>query len=284
MKLTHLVRISPRLAVAILIGLGLNPAHAAAQDACAPIQQVIDAAPSEFAAFYGNEIDGDFPAQITGFESTHKLSANGSCSIAEVVQGDARFSTSYTCSFPTDDLAGEVARLKTQLSECLDVRDWTDQTAPNAPTVLLASYGLLRLSISHHETGPGFGVEVFRDQNGQVAGSSVRGNQTGADGRQSCTPKAQSEINAAFRDYATRTGAELTTQDQFYVAQNRQSAPLIAFITRPSHPAHPAIITRDVKEIDGSVVMTASGDFAGDCLAFQRLLNEVRQMNESVGE
>ena len=284
MTLIHPQNTAFRLAAgACLVGAFVND-RAAAQDACEPLQQVIDAAPSEFAAFYGNEIDGDFPPQITGFESTHKLSANGSCSIAEVVQGDARFSTSYTCSFPTDDVAGEVARLKTQIKACLDVRDWTDQTAPNAPTVLLASYGLLRLSISHHETGPGFGVEVFRDQNGQVAGSSVRGNQTDADGRQSCTPRAQSEINAAFRDYATRTGAELTTQDQFYVAQNRQSAPLIAFITRPSHPAHPAIITRDVKEIDGSVVMTASGDFAGDCLAFHQLLNEVRQMNESVGE
>jgi len=278
------MRISPRLAVAVLIGLGLNPDRAVAQDACKPIQQLIAAAQSEFAAFYGDAIEGEFPIHVKAFEATLRLSKEGSCSIAEVKQGNARFSTSYTCSFPTEDLAGEVARLKTQLSDCLDVQNWTDQTTPNAPTVALASYGLLRLSISHHDSGPGFGVEVFRDQSGQIAGSPVRGNQTRADGQQSCRPRTHSEIIAAFEDYATRTGAERTTQDQFYVVQNRETSPLIAFITRPSHLAHPAIITRDVKEVDGSVVMTANGDYAGDCLAFHQLLNEVRRMNESVGE
>ena len=113
-------------------------------------------------------------------------------------------------------------------------------------------------------------------------GSPTRGDSINENGAHRCTPKSPDEIARLFAMYGARAGAERFEDDQFVGYTNRQTQPIVAFTTKPSHPAHPAIIVRSVEERDGSVYVSAAGDFAGDCTAFHELLAQVNEMNRNL--
>lgn len=261
--------------------LAFSGVTAFADSSCDSILKIIDAAPSEFENFYGDRLELEIADDMDVFEGTFHISSEYQCSIAQQNWNGRRFSTSYTCGFVASDVQNAVAQLKVQLSDCLDVEDWFEQGGSDVSSVSVAQYGLLRLSISQHSDNLGFGVEVFRDEADQVVGSPHRGDQKQADGSQLCIPRKSAEIKALYEIYASQPGAEPFVDDQFYGVTNREMSPMVAFVTRPTHPAHPAIITRRISE-DGRRVH-ASGDFAGDCLAFHGLLVDVIKMNESMG-
>lgn len=242
-------------------------------------------APTEFESIIGPPVPGPWPPQLSVFEATQSLPETGPCVIAQQMHDDRRFSTSYTCSNSgVDDDAG-LRALQASLLQCLNVSDWVEQQHPQGRGALSAQYGLIRLSITRNgETGGlALGVEAFRDERGEVMGSPTRGNRTEADGSQRCSPRSPEDISGFIAMYGARPGAERFENRQFIGYLNSVSAPAVAFVTRPSHPAHPAIIVRDITERNGSRFISASGDFAGDCEAFLALLREVDEMNRNVG-
>lgn len=273
--------ITSKVLLALLTTVLMN-APAFADESCKPILQLIHAAQTEFKDLIGEKAEIEVANGLEVFEGTLLLGADNFCSVAKQTQGEHRFSTSYTCGVPTNDMQLTIDQLKTQLSDCVGVQDWVEQKGLSGPTVSVARYGLLRLSISHHETGPGLGIEVFRDEAGRIVGSPYRGDQKMPDGSQLCTPKSNAELHELYKMYASRPGAETFENNEFYGVTNQSNSTIVAFVTKPVHPAHPALITRGIRESNGKVYLTASGDFAGDCLAFHGLLAEVRQMNEGM--
>lgn len=167
------------------------------------------------------------------------------------------------------------------LKVALGVSEWTEQSDNGA---LSSRYGMLRLSVTRNgeRGGLALGIEVFRNERGEVLGSPTRGDGVDANGVHRCSAKSPQQIADFFEMYGQREGAEPFESDQFRGFTNRITQPMVAFVTRPTHPAHPAIITRGVERRDGAVYVTASGDFAGDCQAFLELLDQVRRMNENL--
>lgn len=262
----------------------LSAPPAIAQEFCANVRSLLNAAPTEFATLRGAQMPGPAGApNLRLFEGKLVLPNSSACVIAEQEVDQKRFSTGYTCTGGTPDTEAGMQSMLSRLRDCLDVREWADQ-GPTGGNARVAQYGLFRLSITRNGSlGLALGIEAFRDPHGEVMGSPTRGNRTTADGKQRCTPKQPEEITAYLAEYGRRPGAQRFEQRDFIGYTNKVSSPVVAFATRPSHPAHPAIITREVFEKDGSVYMSASGDFAGDCEAFHTLLEEVTKMNASIG-
>jgi hypothetical protein len=267
--------------MALVLGwIGCGPTQA--QDFCSDLRALLRAAPSEFASETGAPIVGSWPAGLAVFEGTQSLAGAGGCAVAQQASNGRRSSTSYTCSnAATDDAAG-MSNLRQRIASCVNVTAWVEQRDNGA---LTAQYGLLKLSITHNGArgGLALGIEVFRDQNGAVLGSTTRGDVVGSDGSHRCSSKTPEEIADFFTMYSQRPGAEPFEDDRFIGFTNRVSQPVVAFMTKPTHPAHPAIIVRSITEQDGSTSISASGDFAGDCQAFLELLAQVNEMNRNLG-
>jgi hypothetical protein len=259
----------------------LGISSASAQEFCPSVRQALGEARTEFESVLGAPLTTDFGPELMVFQSTLAIAGGDGCVIAQQTAIGARFSTSLTCSNLRTDTDTELGALQGELRRCLEVSSWIIQTDGS----LIASYGLLRLSITRHGArgGLALGVEAFRDSNGQVMGSPLRGDVTNEDGSHTCTPRSAEEIDAMFAMYGALPGAERFENDQFIGFTNRVSRPIVAFMTTSLHPAHPAIIVRDVYERDGERYVTASGDFAGDCQAFLGLLREVQEMNQNLG-
>lgn len=261
---------------------------ATASPFCEAVKTIIGESDTEFQALRGDLIESDdMPAGIALYEGLEILPAAKSCTIGQVSMGSVRTSTSYTCGFEYEDTTQDTADLILSVGECLSISEWTEQDIPGgASSTFLGQYGMLRLSFAIHAdaNSVGFGFESFRDENGEVYGSPMRGNQEFEDGRNLCTPKTQDELEALYEMYGNREGATPFHDRLFEGFTNEVSSPMVAFKTRPTHPAHPAIIVRDIIDNDGIVSLSASGDFAGDCLAFQSLLQEVVAMNKSMSE
>lgn len=265
---------APVLAIALIDGTSF------ADESCDKLMRVVDAAQNEFKDFVGEKMDIEVPEGIEVFKGRFQLTPEGICTVAIQSKDKRGYSTGYTCRFPADDAAKE--SLKAKIQNCLKIENWYEQPVSNSAPMLVTAYGLLRVSMSQHKSGTGLGIEVFRDKNGNIAGSSIRGNRELPDGRQYCTPKSYGELKRLYEKYASRPGAEPFDNDQFYGVTNKSSATIAAFMTKPIHPAHPALMTRGILERDDGVFMTANGDFAGDCLAFHDLLAQVRKMNEGL--
>lgn len=253
---------------------------AAAEDICSELRGVLIAAQSEFTNILGPPISGQWPSHLSVFEATLALPGTGPCVIAQQTAAGRRLSTSYTCSNAGRDDDEGLLTLQGNLRQCLDVTEWTIQT----DGATAASYGLIRLSITRHgsQGGLALGVEAFRNEQGEIMGSPLRGNRIEANGAPRCSPKTPEEITGFLRMYGTRAGAERFEDRLFVGYTNRMSEPVVAFATRPAHPAHPALIVRRVEERDGAVYVRAGGDFAGDCEAFHALLQEVNEMNRNL--
>jgi hypothetical protein len=217
------------------------------------------------------------------FEGTHSLAGASGCAVAQQTSDGQRSSTSYTCSnTAADDVLG-MSDLRQRIASCVSVTAWTEQRDNGA---LTAQYGLIKLSITRNGVrgGLALGVEVFRDENGGVLGSPTRGNVIRSDSSHSCSSRTPEEIASFFTMYSQRPGAEPFEDERFIGFTNRVSQPVVAFMTKPTHPAHPAIIVRTVREQDGSTSISAGGDFAGDCQAFLELLAQVNEMNRNLGQ
>lgn len=268
------------LVLAACAFLGTSPASA--QEFCESMQWAISEARTEFESVLGAPIATDLGPDLAVFESTLAIAGGDGCVIARQTANGSRFSTGLTCSNLRSDTDADIVALRGELQNCLEVASWIIQ--PDGS--LVASYGLLRLSITRHGArgGLALGVEVFRDPRGGVMGSTLRGDIVNADGGHTCTARSPDEIASLFAMYGASPGAERFENDQFVGFTNRLSSPVVAFMTRPTHPAHPAIIVRDVYEHDGNRYVTASGDFAGDCEAFLDLLREVQEMNQKLDQ
>ncbi|MBI3438275.1 MAG: hypothetical protein HY054_06435 [Proteobacteria bacterium] len=268
-------------AVAALSWLGASAARA--QDFCADMRQVIEAAPTEFSALKGSSISDMQSASLLVFHGLKHIEGTGECAIGEQTSEGRRFSTSYTCANAAPDSAVGMASLTERLRTCLDVTEWTEQQ--DGRGARSAQYGLLRLSITRNgaDGGLALGVESFRDEHGEVMGSPMRGDAVNSTGVHRCIPRSPEDITSMIASYAALPGAERFEDRQFVGYRNRTSHPTIAFVTKPTHPAHPALIVRDVTQRDGSTFLSAEGDFAGDCQAFQELLQQVIEMNQNVG-
>jgi hypothetical protein len=275
----------PIIGVVSFLGAALGGSWvsvAQAQDFCADVRHVIGAAPTEFVAFKGAPIEVQNPA-LRVFSGVERVAGAGECAVAEQDFEARRFSTSYTCAnIAPDDDAG-MTDLKERLHACLDVTEWAEQRDGSGAQT--AKYGLLRLSITRNgpQGGLALGVEAFRDERGEVMGSPTRGDAVNANGVHRCISRSPEAIAAMIASYAALPGAERFEDGQFVGYMNRNSHPTVAFVTKPTHPAHPALIVRDITERDGSRFVSAEGDFAGDCMAFQALLQEVVEMNRNLG-
>ena len=256
-----------------------------AQMLCEDLLAVIDDAGKGFTDFRGAPFSGAAPADgITMFEAVHKIGGSSACVVADVKVDTRPPSTSYTCTSVATDTDAALQGLLNQFAECLGVREWREKRAPNHPVMLTSSYGQFALSLARHgDIGLALGVEAFRDEWGEVKGSPVRGDSTGSGEVRRCTPKSREDIFGFLAMYSERPGAERFENDKFVGYTNQVSGPLVAFMTKPNHPAHPAIIVRKVWEENGNTMISAGGDFAGDCVAFHSLLDETRKMNEAVG-
>lgn len=271
-----------RVAALVALTMGwFGCGSAQAQDFCTDLRALLSAAPSEFASETGAPVEGPWPAGLAVFEGTRPLTGADGCAVAQQTSNGRRFSTSYTCSNAAADNNAGMSSLRERIAGCTNVTAWSEQPGNGA---LSAQYGLLRLSITRNGArgGLALGVEAFRDENGAVLGSPSRGDAVGSDGSHRCSSKTPREIADFLTMYGQRPGAEPFEAEQFIGFTNRVSEPVVAFMTRPTHPAHPAIIVRNVAERDGSVFVSASGDFAGDCQAFLALLAEVNEMNQNL--
>jgi hypothetical protein len=271
------------LLLACGIATALVPA-AHAQSLCDDLLVAIDEAGNAFAGFRGVSSPMLDPADdITAFKSTYTIGGSASCGVADFKRSGVVVSTSFTCTGVAADTDDDLQKTLAQFEDCMDVRMWRDDRQPNGPVTLTSSYGQFILSLSRFDDlGLVLGIEVFRDERGDVKGSPVRGDAVGADGKQRCTPKSRAEIVDFLAMYGEREGATRFENDKFVGYTNQVSGPLVAFMTKPNHPAHPAIIVRKVWEEGGSVMVSAGGDFAGDCVAFHALLEETRQMNSAL--
>lgn len=267
-----------RVLVAVGVATLLAAPTAEAQAFCKDVRAIIGEAPTEFVAVQGAAIAS--PAEgIAVFAGLRPMATADACAVAQVGSNGKRYSSSYTCSGVAQDTEAGMQDLTVQLSDCLGVTIWNVQTNVQEGN-RSAQYGLLRLSVSRNGAlGLALGVEVFRDDNGEVMGSPMRSNRTESDGSQRCIPRKPDEITAMFERYGALPGATRFENRQFVGFTNAVSAPVVAFITKPNHPAHPAIIVRNVFEKDGSSSISAAGDFAGDCQAFHELIAEVVAMN-----
>jgi hypothetical protein len=261
--------------------LWLTGQPAIAQDFCRDARHVLVAAQSEFDGLTGTELPSSPGEGLTVYEASYGIATFGPCIIARQVVNGARFSTSYTCANAGVDTDAGLTALRAQVQQCLDVVQWNAQ--PNG--ALSAQWGLIRLSITRNGNrgGLALGVEVFRDERGQVMGSPTRGDRIMDTGDRRCVAKTPEEIAGYLEMYGSRPGAERFETSDFIGYTNRESRPVVAFATRPNHPAHPAVIVRDVYERDGQSYVTAGGDSAGDCEAFHALLRQVQQMNQNIG-
>ncbi len=271
-----------RLAVLVALATWSASSIASAQDFCAEVKGLLTAAQTEFGQIMGQEI-GSPSTQMRVFEGMESLHGADACAVAQQTHEGRRFSTSYTCAGLGEDSDQGIRQLAASVSSCLDLTAWAEQQQPDGRGPWISQYGLIRLTISRNrERALALGVEVFRDADGAVMGSPLRGDSVAGDGSHRCTPKSPEQIASLFAMYAARPGAERFEDDQFIGYTNSQTLPVVAFITRPSHPAHPAIIVRSVEERDGNVLIHARGDFAGDCAAFLELLAQVDAMNRNV--
>jgi hypothetical protein len=213
--------------------------------------------------------------------SRFELPDAGTCAVGRVLESGSLRSTGLTCSGVGEDTDEDVATLAQEVGRCLDVPAWAMSAEVGAPANLVAPYGQFKFSITRNGArGLALGLEVFRDADGQVRGSPLRGNQPVPAGTMLCTPKSSEEVARLMAMYASRPGARPFVNDEFHGVTNDQSSPAVAFITRPAHPAHPAIVVRSVEATpEGFAVVSSAGDFAGDCLAFHDLMAAVNAMN-----
>lgn len=253
---------------------------AEAQEFCADLRRALVSAQTEFADISGAPMSNTPHPDMSLFESALQISDIGPCVIAAQNSNGRRFSTSYTCANAAQDRDDALRSLQARVQQCLSVTAWNVQ--PNG--AMSAQYGLIRLSMTRNGArgGIALGVEVFRDENGAIMGSPLRGDAINAAGVHRCTSKSAEEIEQLIQMYGARPGAERFESDDFIGYTNRQTQPVVAFVTRPVHPAHPAIIVRSVWERDGSQYISAGGDFAGDCEAFHNLIGQVQQMNQNL--
>lgn len=277
----NLIATISSFAVAALSWIGASEAQA--QDFCTDMRQVIAATPSEFASLKGAPISDMQSVSLLVFHGLKHLEGAGECAVAEQTSEGRRFSTSYTCANAAPDSAIGMASLTDHLRTCLGVTEWAEQRDESGART--AQYGLLRLSITRNgaDGGLALGVESFRDEHGEVMGSPMRGDVVSSTGVHRCIPLSPEDIASMIASYAALPGAERFEDRQFVGYRNSTSHPTIAFVTKPTHPAHPALIVRDVTQRDGSTFVSAEGDFAGDCQAFQELLQQVIQMNQNLG-
>lgn len=271
------------LGVLAALAAWFGASAAAAQDFCADLRGIVAAARTEFVGITGAPIQASFPDHIAAFEGGRTLAAAGRCVVARVSAGERRTSTSYTCAPAGPDTGEGLQTLATAVAECMGLHEWGEQAQADRRGAWVSQYGLIRISITRHgSAGLALGVEVFRDEQGRVLGSTTRGGAVDGAGVHRCQAKSPEEIAGLFAMYAQRPGAEAFQDGRFFGYRNTASHPTVVFMTRPHHPAHPALIVRDVVERDGDVIVTAAGDFAGDCQAFLDLLDEVRRMNEGL--
>jgi hypothetical protein len=267
---------------ALIVGwIGFGSTQAQAQGFCSDLQALLRAAPSEFVSETGAPVDGAWPEELAVFEGTQPLAGASGCVVAQQTSNGRHFSTSYTCSnVAADDDAG-ISDLRQRMASCVSVTAWIEQQGNGA---LSAQYGLLRLSITRNgpRGGLALGVEAFRDENGGVLGSPTRGDAVGDDGSHRCSSTTPQAIADFLAMYGQRPGAEPFEDERFIGFTNRITQPVAAFMTKPTHPAHPAIIVRSVTERDGVAYVSARGDFAGDCEAFLTLLAQVDEMNRNL--
>lgn len=268
--------------IVAVVCLAATP-RAYSQDFCTNLRAIIAAAPTEFESLRGEPLQVNLP-NLEVFAGLITLSAESSCNVARQTIANKRFSTGYTCTPAAPDTEAGMQSLLTRLLDCIDVRLWTVEKQQGSRGSRTAQYGLIRLSITRNgDAGLSLGVEAFRDEHGDVMGSPTRGGVADADPNHACTAKQPEEIAGYLAMYGSKPGAVRFENDQFVGYTNTTSAPTVAFATKPNHPAHPALILRNVEQRDGSIFMTVGGDFAGDCKAFQDLLQATVQMNKEVG-
>lgn len=271
------------LGVLAAIAAWFGASAATAQDFCRDLRVLVSEARTEFASITGERLPGAPSPDLSVFRGARQLAGAAVCVVGQQTANGRRFSTSYTCSGAGPDTNEGIAALGARVAQCLDLVAWAEQRQSDFRGPWLSQYGLIRLSITRNgPAGLALGVEVFRDERGAVMGSPTRGDTVDASGRRRCTPKTPEEIARLIAMYGEKPGAERFEDEQFIGYRNQTSQPTVAFATRPAHPAHPAIITRGVIEQDGLAVLTAGGDFGGDCQAFHELLDQVVEMNRNV--
>jgi hypothetical protein len=251
---------------------------------CDDLKTIISAARVEFSELIGEALPSSPSPDIAIFLGTQALAGAGTCAIAQQSEAGRRWATSYTCAEAAPDTPEGLQTLAGEIASCVGVTTWVQLQQPAEQNGnMAAQFGLIRLTITHNGArgGLALGVEVFRDERGDVMGSTMRGDSIGPDGGRTCRARPIGEIAASIRRYSELPGAERFEDDNFLGYTNRTSEVAVAFVTRPVHPAHPAIIVRRITERDGSTFISAEGDFAGDCQAFKDLLRQTDQMNRS---
>ncbi len=267
----------------VLISSGLMSSVAQAATFCDSLKKIIATAPNEFDDFRGQKLSS--PEGLDIYLGNFTILGAESCAVSNVSVQGKRSSSGYTCSFKGWDSVEGLAKLQADIKTCVNIEVWENATAADGRVQSLAArYGLLKFSITHHgAAGLGLGVEVFRDDQGRVRGSPSRGSLKNGAGDKVCSAKTPDRIIAFIADYGEREGATFFQNAEFFGFTNDKSSPVVVFWTKQVHPAHPALIVRDVVREGEATRISARGDFAGDCLAFHVLLDQVAAMNKAVG-
>ncbi len=261
----------------------LGAQEASAQNICDDLRTIITGSRVDFVDFVGEALSNSPSPDIAIFMGTQPINGAGACALARQTDHGRPYSSSYTCADVGPDTEDGMRELQRQIAGCLDVIVWINQQQPDGRGPWVAQFGLIRLSVTRHgPNGLALGVEVFKDERGEVMGSNTRGDVIGADGRHSCVAMPIGEIAASIRHYSELPGAERFENEDFIGYTNRNADAAVAFVTRPVHPAHPAIIVRRITQRDGSTYLSAEGDFAGDCQAFRQLLQQTIDMNRNL--
>lgn len=265
--------------ILIVMAMFASPSVVAANEFCQNLRGIVRASGEEFSSLRGEALDSPVPS-LKIYLGSRILTKDGTCAIAEQTDQGTRFSTSYTCSNASADSTSGLKALTDQVQECLGVETWTEQ----ANGARAAKYGLLSLTMTRNgANGLALGVEVFRDEQGRVMGSPLRGDRAEANGGRRCNSRSLEDLERLFAGYGARPGARKFERPDFFGFLNEAPHPIVVFLTRPIHPAHPALIVRDVETRDGQTVLHAKGDFAGDCEEFHKLLGQVVEMNREAG-
>ncbi len=251
---------------------------AAADQRCEQLRSIVSQAGFEFERLQGPEIEGARQPGRNVYFGLLPLDGAGACLVAHLSEGERRLSTGYMCTDVGPNTEAGVAALKADLSRCLDVQTW--ESSPAGET---SRYGLTRLLMLAGGPRLGLVFETQRDENNEPYGSPFRGDRVLENGRNLCTPRSPEVVFSRFAESAARPDVEVYEERDAIGVRTTSSNPINMFVTRPGHPAHPAVISRTLtRSEDSGFGLITSGDYAGDCQAFMALFVEALETDQQI--
>lgn len=240
-----------------------------AQDFCAEVRAIVTAARTEFVGISGEAIPQP-PINMELFRGTQPLAGSRVCIAGRLSHEGRPFSASYTCSGLGEASDAGVTQLREQLDSCLGLNVWLPPEGDE--TTWRSQYGLIMIMIERGGDYPlSLTIASRRDENGEILGSTTRGDYLLADGTHQCVASTPEIVASYFNRYSGEPGA--MQRESRDLAETQNLSPRRHVIaTRATHAAHPGVIV--VSWLAGGDLQIETA-YAGDCRAFQELFGRV---------